>query len=66
MIRQHLAEEEGHEQRSDVGAVDICIGHDDDPLIAQLVGVEITVSSAASAHKSVSSDLPPVCPLTRS
>ena len=32
---RHLAKEEGHQQRGDVGAVDIGVGHDDDPLVAQ-------------------------------
>ena len=32
---RHLAIEEGHQQRGDMGPVDIRIGHDDDPPIAQ-------------------------------
>ena len=32
---RHLAEEEGHQERGDVRAVDIGVGHDDDALVAQ-------------------------------
>ena len=38
--RAHLGEEEGHQKRSDMGAVDISVGHDDDLVIAQIVDVE--------------------------
>ena len=37
----HLAVEEGQEQRADVRAVHIGIGHDDDAVVAQLVDVEV-------------------------
>ena len=32
-----LAVEEGHEQRGDMGAVDVGVGHDDDPVVAEIV-----------------------------
>src|SRR5579883_1125040 len=34
---RHLAEEEGHEQRGDMRAVDIGVRHDDDALVTQLL-----------------------------
>ncbi len=34
---RHLAIEEGQQQRGDMGAVDIGVGHDDDALIAQIL-----------------------------
>ncbi len=37
----HLAIEEREQQRADVRAVDIRVGHDDDLVVAQLVGVEL-------------------------
>ena len=36
----HVAEEEGQQQGPDVGAVDVGVGHDDDPVVAQLGQVE--------------------------
>ena len=44
---RHLSIEEGHQQGGDVGAVDVGVGHDDDPLVTQLVGVELTAGAAA-------------------
>ena len=41
---RHLAEEEGEQQRADVGAVDVGVRHDDDLVIAQLVGVEFVLA----------------------
>ena len=35
--RGHLLVEEGDQQRGDVGAVDVGVGHDDDALVAQIV-----------------------------
>ena len=34
---RHLLVEEGDEQRGDVGAVDVGVGHDDDALVAEVV-----------------------------
>ena len=36
----HLPVEECEQQRADVRAVDVRVGHDDDAVVAQLVGVE--------------------------
>ena len=36
----HLAVEEGEEERADVGAVHVGVGHDDDLVVAGLVDVE--------------------------
>ena len=41
--RGHVAKEEGEQERADVAAVDIGVGHDDDGLIAQLVGGFVSV-----------------------
>jgi hypothetical protein len=43
----HLAIEEGEQQRADVRAVDIRIGHDDDAVVAQLVGVVLLLADTA-------------------
>src|SRR5580704_4965058 len=37
----HVAEKEGEKQGADMAAVDIGIGHDDDLVVAQLVGIEV-------------------------
>ncbi len=39
--RPHEAEEEGQQQGADVGPVHVGIGHDDDLVVAELVGVEL-------------------------
>ena len=43
----HLAEEEREQQRADVRAVDVGVGHDDDPVVAQLFDVELGADPAA-------------------
>ena len=43
----HLAIEEGHQQRGDVGAVDVGIGHDDDAFVAQSVIAVARTGTAA-------------------
>ncbi len=43
----HLAIEEGQQQGADVGAVDVGVGHDDDLVVAQLVGVELFADAGA-------------------
>ena len=45
--RAHLGEEECHQQRCDMGAVDIRVGHDDDLVIAQVVDVELCADADA-------------------
>ena len=44
----HLAEEERQQQRTDVRAVDIGIGHQDDLVIAQLRDIEVLDADAGS------------------
>ncbi len=44
---RHLAVEEGQQQGADVGAVHVRVGHDDDAVVAQLVGVEIVAAALA-------------------
>src|SRR3546814_4998915 len=43
----HLAIEEGQEQRADMRAVDVGVGHDDDLVIAQLVDREFVADAGA-------------------
>src|SRR5262249_7925953 len=38
---RHLPVEERQQQRSDMGAVDVGVGHDDDLVVAQLFGIEL-------------------------
>ena len=45
----HLAVEEGQQQRADVGAVDVGVGHDDDAVVAQLGDVEVVGAALAAA-----------------
>ena len=45
---RHLPVEEGEQQRADVGAVHVRVGHDDDAVVAQLVGVELFLADAAA------------------
>ena len=40
MTSRHVPVEEGQQQGPDVGAVDVGVGHDDDPVVAQLREVE--------------------------
>jgi hypothetical protein len=42
----HLPEQEGQQQRPDVRAVDVGVGHDDDPVVAQLGDVEVVAAGA--------------------
>src|ERR1035438_6457232 len=44
----HLAVEEGQQERADVRSVDVCVGHDDDAVIAQFIDVEIVPPDAAA------------------
>ncbi len=44
----HLSIEKGQQQRPDVRAVDVCVGHDDDAVVAQLVGIEIIAADTAA------------------
>ncbi len=47
----HLAVEERQQQRADMRAVDVGIRHDDDAVIAQLVGVEVIAADAAAERR---------------
>src|SRR6185312_15394107 len=43
----HVAEEKRQQQRADVAAVDVGVGHDDDLAVAALVHVEVVTDAAA-------------------
>ena len=45
---RELAVEEGQQQRTDVAAVDVRVGHQDDAVVAQLVDVEFFAADAAA------------------
>ena len=45
---RHLAEEEGQQQRADMRAIDIGVGHDDDLVVAQLPDVEFIPPDAGA------------------
>ena len=53
----HLPVEERQQQRADVRAVDVRVGHDDDAVVAQLVGVEILGADAAAERRDHRLDL---------
>ena len=46
----HLPEEEREEQRADVAAVDVGVGHDDDLVVAGLLDVEVLADPAADGR----------------
>ena len=46
--RRHLAVEERQQQRADVRAVDVGVGHDDDAVVAELRDVEVFGADAAA------------------
>ncbi len=48
--RGHVAEEEGQQQRADVAAVHIGIGHDDDAPVAQAGQVEVIADAGAEGR----------------
>ena len=54
---RHLAIEERQEQRPDVRAVDVGIGHHDDAVIAQLVRVVLFLAETASQRGDKRGDL---------
>ena len=55
--RPHLPEEERQQQRADMAAVDIGVGHDDDAVIARLVRLEILAADAGAERLDQRADL---------
>ena len=53
----HLPVEERQQQRADVRAVDVRVGHDDDAVIAQLVGVVLVLAEAGAERRDQRDDL---------
>ena len=53
----HLAVEERQQQRADMRAVDVGVRHDDDLVVAQLVGVELVVADAGAERRDQRADL---------
>src|SRR5262249_50881457 len=53
----HLAEKKRQEQRTDMAAVDIGVGHDDDAVIARLRGLEILAADAGAERLDQRADL---------
>ena len=54
---RHLPVEEGEQQRADMGAVDVGVGHDDDLVVAQLLEVEIVAADAGAERRDQRADL---------
>ncbi len=54
---RHLPVEEGQQQGADVGAVDVGVGHDDDLVVAHLVGVEVVAADAGAQRRDQGADL---------
>ena len=44
----HLAIKKRQQQRTNVGTVDIRVSHDNDPVVTQLVRIEILTANAAA------------------
>ena len=55
--RLHLAIEEGEQQRADMRAVDVGVGHDDDLVVAQLGEVELVMADAGAERGDERADL---------
>jgi hypothetical protein len=53
---RHLPEEEGQQQGADMGAVHVSIGHDDDLVVAQLVGVELILADTGAKRRDQRAD----------
>ena len=53
----HLPVEEGEQERADVGTVDVGVGHDDDAVVAQLLGVVLLLADAAAQRRDERRDL---------
>ena len=53
----HLPEKERQQQRANMTAVDIGVGHDDDLVVAQLVGIELVAPDAGAERGDQRADL---------
>ena len=53
---RHLPEEEGQQQRADMAAVHVGVRHDDDLVVAQLVGVELVLADARAERRDQRAD----------
>jgi hypothetical protein len=53
----HLAVEEGEQQGADVGAVDVGVGHQDDAVVAQLLGLVVVLADAGAERGDQGGDL---------
>ena len=54
---RHLPEEEGQQQRANMRAVHVRVRHDDDAVVAQLVGVEFLAADAGAERRDQRADL---------
>jgi hypothetical protein len=54
---RHLAVEERQQQRPDVRAVDVRVGHDDDAVVPELLDVEVFDADAAAERRDERADL---------
>ena len=54
---RHLPVEERQQQRADVGAVDVSVGHDYDLVVAQLLGVEFLLADPRTQRRDQRPDL---------
>ncbi len=52
----HLAVEEGQEERADMAAVDVGVGHDDDLVVARLVDLEVLAPDAGAEGRDQRAD----------
>ena len=48
---RHLPVEEGQQQRADMRAVNVSVGHDDDLVVAQLSDVELVATDAGAQRR---------------
>src|SRR5258708_37068272 len=53
----HLTVEEGEQQRADMSAVDIGVGHDDDLVVTEFVGIELLAPNAGAERRDQGGDL---------
>src|SRR5271155_2433485 len=48
---RHLAVKEGKQKRPDMGPVHVGVGHDDDFVVAQLIGIDLLPSDAGAKRR---------------